>query len=201
MPATSPATPEQSPDQGSAALRALIRDARGAFGKPLRVERSQGRLSVMLEGQAIGTEGKSAIAPEVTSADAQTRLMLHDLKDQLDRCSNSRKGLPFLALLEQGLARRAMRAFDEVPLPALRKAAAQLQVLAEEPVLEGLALLQARLDVAIVGREEATPVVCKPNPLSSFFVDHKMEVREMSMTDFLHVAGPPDTAPGPLGNR
>jgi hypothetical protein len=201
MTSTSTVKPEGSPDPGSAALRSLIRNARGAFGKPLRVERSQGRLSVMLEGEAIGADGASALAPAATSAEAQTRLMRQDLKDHLDRCSTSRKGLPYLGLLEQGLDRRGMRAFDEIPLPALRKAAGQLQVLAQEPVLEGLALLQARLDVAIVGREETLPVICKPNPLSSFFVEHKMEVREMSMSDFLHVAGPPDTVPDNLGNR
>jgi len=199
MTETSPVEPNEPPDPGSEALRTLIRSARGAFGKPLRVERNQGRLSVMLEGEAIGADGASALAPAATSANAQTRLMRQDLKDHLDRYGNSRKGLPYLGLLEQGLERRGMRAFDEIPLPALRKASGQLQVLAQEPVLEGLALLQARLDVAIVGREEALPVVCKPNPLSSFFVEHKMEVRELSMTDFLHVAGPPDTAPGILG--
>ncbi|KNZ33622.1 MAG: hypothetical protein AD742_05595 [Methylibium sp. NZG] len=188
-----PAEPSESPDPGSAALRALIRNARGSFGKPLRVERSQGRLSVMLEGELGG-----ASAAAITSADAQARLMRHDLKAELDRYSNSRKGLPFLALLEQGLERRGLRAFDEIPLPALRRAAAQLQGLAQEPLLEGLALLQARLDVAIVGREEALPVVCKPNALSSFFVDHKLEVREVSMSDFLTVAGPPPTVPGEL---
>lgn len=192
---TPPIQPTQAADPDSAALRALIRDARGSFGKPLRVERSQGRLSVMLDG---GTADTPAQGAKATSAETQTRLMRQDLRAELDRCSTSRKVLPYLALLEQGLARRGLRAFDDIPLPALRRAAAQLQVLAQEPAIEGLALLQARLDVAIVGREEALPVVCKPNALSSFFVEHKVEVREVSMSDFLHIAGPPATVPGDL---
>ena len=194
----SPAESKPQPDPGSAELRALIRNARGTFGKPLRVERSQGRLSVMLESESASPSGAAARATAATSAEAQTRLMRQDLKVELDRFGSSRKGLPYLALLEQGLERRGMRAFDEIPLPALRKAGAQLQVLAQEPVLEGLALLQARLDVAIVGREETLPVVCKPNALSSFFVEHKMQVTEASMSDFLHIAGPPPTVPGDL---
>lgn len=191
-------TPNAPADPGSAELRSLIRNARGSFGKPLRVERSQGRLSVMLDSESAAGGGAAAPVSEATSADAQTRLMRQDLKLELDRCGTSRKVLPYLALLEQGLVRRGMRAFDEIPLPALRKAGAQLQVLAQEPVLEGLALLQARLDVAIVGREEALPVLCKPNALSSFFVEHKMQVSEASMSDFLHIAGPPPTVPGEL---
>ncbi len=196
-----PVKPNEPPDPASAALRSLIRSARGAFGKALRVERSQGRLSVMLEAQSAGSDGATAAAPAATSADAQTRLMRQDLGAHLDRYSNSRAGLPYLKLLEQGLERRGMRVFDEIPLPALRRAAGQLEVLAQEPMLEGLALLQARLDVAIVGREESVPVQCKPNVLSSFFVDHKLEVSEVSMSDFLHIAGPPATVPGELADR
>lgn len=192
---------KESPDPGSSALRSLIRATRGAFGKPLRVERSEGRLSVILEGDGAGNDGTAPATRAATSADAQTRLMRHDLKAHLDRCANSRTGLPYLRLLEQGLERRGMRVFDDIPLPALKRSAAQLEVLAQEPVLEGLALLRARLDVAIVGREESIPVQCKPNALSSFFVDHKMEVSEASMSDFLTIAGSPATVPSRLGER
>jgi hypothetical protein len=193
--------PNEAPDPSSSALRSLICATRGAFGKPLRIERTQGRLSVMLEGESVGNNGTAPADRATTSADAQTRLMRHDLKAQLDRCANSRTGLPYLRLLEQGLERRGMRVFDDIPLPALKRSAAQLEVLAQEPVLEGLALLRARLDVAIVGREEALPVICKPNPLSSFFVDHKMQVSEASMSDFLSIAGSPATEPAKLGGR
>jgi hypothetical protein len=198
------AKPSEPPDPGPAALRSLIRTTRGAFGKPLRIERSQGKLSVMLEADAAGPNGKAAAGnpsgtpPSATSPETQALLMRLDLQAHLDRCSNSRAALPHLAALEQGLERRGMRVFDELPLALLRRAAGQLEGLAQEPVLEGFALLQARLDVAIVGREESVAVQCKPNALSSFFVEHKLQVSEASMSAFMRAGGYPDTEPADL---
>lgn len=194
------AKPNEPSDPASAALRSLIRTARGAFGKPLRIERSQGRLSVMLEADGVGTNGKADVGmpPGAISPETQALLMRLDLQALLDRCSNSRAALPHLAALEQGLERRGMRAFDELPLALLRRAGGQLQGLAQEPVLEGFALLQARLDVAIVGREESVAVQCKPNALSSFFVEHKLQVSEVSMSAFMRAGGYPDTEPADL---
>ena len=60
---------------------------------------------------------------------------------------------------------------------------------------EGFALLQARLDIAIVGREESTAPLRKPGALSSFFVDHKMQVSEVSISAFMRAAGDPDELP------
>ena len=193
-----PAPPSEPPNPGSAALRSMIRTTRGSFGKPLRIERSQGKLSVMLEGDAASPRGKAEVDAAATSPETQALLMRLDLQAHLDRCANSRKALPHLAAVEHGLERRGMRVFDELPLPLLRRAAGQLQGLAQEPVLEGLALLQARLDVAIVGREESVPVQCKPNALSSFFVEHKLQVTEASMSAFMRIAGYPETEPAGL---
>ena len=193
-----PAPPSEPPNPGSAALRSMIRTTRGSFGKPLRIERSQGKLSVMLEGDATSPHGKAEVDAAATSPETQALLMRLDLQAHLDRCANSRKALPHLAAVEHGLERRGMRVFDELPLPLLRRAAGQLQGLAQEPVLEGLALLQARLDVAIVGREESVPVQCKPNALSSFFVEHKLQVTEASMSAFMRIAGYPETEPAGL---
>jgi hypothetical protein len=93
-----------------------------------------------------------------------------------------------------------MRVFDELPLPLLRRASGQLDGLAQEPVLEGFALLQARLDIAIVGREESVSVQCKPNALSSFFVDHKLQVSEASMSAFMRAGGYAETEPVDLSD-
>ena len=191
----------EPPDPGSAALRSMISAARGAFGKPLRIERSQGKLNVLLEGEPTGPSGKTAANNAATSLETQALLMRLDLQAHLDRCDNSRKALPHLAALEHGLERRGMRIFEELPLPLLRRAAGQLQGLAQEPVLEGFALLQARLDVAIVGREETVPVQCKANALSSFFVDHKLQVSEASMSAFMRIAGYPATEPAALPDK
>ena len=196
-----PGKTRELPDPGSAALRTLIRQARGAFDKPLRIERTQGKLRVMLDDGATGTNGKTAADSTATAPEAQVWLMHLDLQAHLDRCSNSRAALPHLAALEQGLQRRGMRVFEELPLPLLRRAAGQLEGLAQDPVLEGFTLLQAHLDVAIVGREESIPVQCKPNALSSFFVDHKLQVTEASMSAFMRVAGYPETEPADLSEN
>lgn len=183
------------PDTVSAALRSLIRAARGNFGNPLRIERSQGKLNVVLGADATPANGKPAVDSLVTSPDSQVLLMHLDLQALLDRCSSSRTALPHLAAVEHGLERRGMRVFEELPLPLLRRAAGQLDGLAQEPLLEGFVLLQARLDIAIVGREESVAVQCKPNALSSFFVDHKLQVSEASMSAFMRAGGYPETEP------
>jgi len=188
-----PSPSNARPDATSAALRTLIRAARGNFGTPLRIERQQGKLNVVLGGEANPAAGKVGVDSTVTSPDTQALLMRLDLRDLLDRCNNSRAALPHLAAVEHGLERRGMRVFDELPLPLLRRASGQLDGLAQEPVLEGFALLQARLDIAIVGREESVSVQCKPNALSSFFVEHKLQVSEASMSAFMRAGGYPDT--------
>ena len=201
MPSNPPGQPSDLPDPGCDALRLLIRTARGASGRPLRIERTQGRLRVMLEDESAGPGSKAAAATAVTAPDNQVLLMHLDLQALLDRCGNSRAALPHLAAVEQGLQRRSMRVFDELPLPVLRRAAGQLQGLAQDPVLEGVVLLQARLDVAIVGREESAAVQCKPNALSSFFVEHKLQVSEASMSTFMSIAGYPETEPADLSDK
>lgn len=190
-----PGPSNQRPDGECAALRSLIRAARGNVGNPLRIERQQGKLNIVLGGEANPAAGKPAVDGAVTSPDTQALLMHLDLQTLLDRCSNSRSALPHLAAVEHGLGRRGLRIFDEMPLALLRRASGQLDGLAQEPVPEGFALLQARLDVAIVGREESVAVQCKPNALSSFFVDHKMQVSEASISAFMRAGGYPDTEP------
>jgi hypothetical protein len=201
MPTPSSDPPSHRTDAACTALRALIRSWRGNFGRPLRVERAQGKLNVVLEGPPAGPGGRVEIDPAATAPETQALLMRLDLEALLDRCSNSRTALPHLAALEHALERRGMRLFDEMALPLLRRASGQLDGLAQEPVPEGIALLQARLDVAIVGREESVAVQCKPNALSSFFVEHKLQVSEVTMSAFMRIAGYPETEPLDLPDR
>ena len=195
MSAKASSPPVTPPDTGSATLRTLIKSARGAFGKPLRIERSQGKLRLVLEDEAGKADSKSPAYANAVSPESQALLMRLDLQALLDRCANSRAALPHLAVLEHELQKRASRVFDELPLPLLKRAAGQLEGLAQEPVPEGFALLQARLDIAIVGREESAAPLRKPGALSSFFVDHKMQVSEVSISAFMRAAGDPDELP------
>ena len=187
----SAATPGEPADT-SAALRSLIRKARGVFGRPLRIERTQGTLRVVLEDDSSAPVGDAERNPKVTAPRTQAVLMATDLRDLFDRCSRSRAVLPHLATLEHELNQRGMPVFEELPLRVLQRAAAQLEGLAQEPVLEGIALLQARLDVSIVAREEnAQAQQRKPIAPPSFLMDEKMQVSEASMTDFMLAGGDP----------
>jgi hypothetical protein len=177
------------------ALRLMIRAARGPSELPLRVERRQGQLRVALEDPARASKATTAADSAATAPETQAHLIDVDLRKHLDLCTGSRKAMPHLAAVENGIHRRGLRSLDDMPLPVLRRASGQLAASAPEPLPEGLALLQARLDVAIVAREEVSQtmrVTARDAP-SSFFVEHKLEVNEASMTDFLSAAG--DTPP------
>ena len=188
-PSPSSRSPGAAPDAG-AALRSLIRAARGVFGRPLRIERAEGKLRVVLEPESVASNPDDGDAAGATAPGVQALLMAADLKAHLDRCSRARATLPHLATLEHELKQRGMQVFDELPLRVLQRASGQLDGLAQEPVLEGFALLQARLDLAIVAREERSQAqTTKRSGPSSFLMDHKLQVSEASMSDFMLAAG------------
>ena len=188
-PSRSSRPPGATPDAG-AALRSLIRAARGVFGRPLRIERTEGKLRVVLEPDSVASKHDDGEDAGATAPGVQALLMAADLKAHLDRCSRARAILPHLATLEHELKQRGMRVFDELPLRVLQRASGQLDGLAQEPVLEGFALLQARLDLAIVAREEHNQAQkTKRSGPSSFLMDHKLQVSEASMSDFMLAAG------------
>ena len=60
-----PSPSNEQPDPGSAALRTLIRAARGNFGTPLRIERQQGKLNFVLGGEANPAAGKAAVERQI----------------------------------------------------------------------------------------------------------------------------------------
>ncbi len=186
-------TDPQGPD--GAALRNLIRTARGGSDRPLRIERNQGKLRVVLEGSSNPKGGPVADDTGVTAPEVQALLMRVDLKSHFDRCSNSRKSLPHLATLEHTIRKVGVRAFDELPLTVLRRAAGQLDGLAQQPVLEGFALLQARLDMAIVGREESVRGQARRAEPAVFHMDNKLQVNEISMSDFMRATVDPMANP------
>jgi len=119
--------------------------------------------------------------------------MRADLKSHLDRRTGTRAILPHLGILEHELGKRGMRTFNELPLTVLRRAAGQLNGLAEEPLLEGFVLLQAWLDMSIVDREERAQAETRQKLLlqSTLLIEDKLLVSEASMSDFLRVVGEP----------
>jgi len=191
-------TPSGPPIEGAETLRSMIRSARGVFCRPLRIERRQGQLCVALEDESGTPPADGSLQAVATAPETQASLMLQDLRAHLDRCTNSRTAMPHLAAVEHGMRRRGMRSFDELPLPLLQRASGQVQASTEEPMPEGLALLQARLDMSIVSREEIAQALRKKtrDAPSSFFVEHKLRVSEASMTDFLLAGGEPAAASG-----
>jgi hypothetical protein len=184
---------DEAPAVSLGALRQVIQAARNAFTRDLRLERSEGKLRVVLEAEAARPEpgrprphGPKDFGP--TAPELQAALMYLDLRSHLDRHHNSRTALPHLSMLEHGLKKRGMHVFEELPLKVLQRAATQLDGLAQEPVLEGYVLLQARLGLAILDLEEKAQAGRKRLARSSFLGEHKLQVSEASMSDFLAAA-------------
>jgi len=197
MRATPPSKPGDKPDQDSTALRSLIRSTQGGASRPLRIERSAGRLRVVLDE----AKGQPQGAVDPTAPASQVALMRADLKSHLDRRTGTRAALPHLGILEYEMGKRGMRVFEELPLTVMRRAAGQLNGLAQEPLLEGFVLLQARLDMHIVDREERAQADIR-NKLqlqTTLLVDDKLVVSEASMSDFLRVVGDPPEPFNPMG--
>jgi hypothetical protein len=193
MPANPPRNDGNAPDQGSTALRALIRTTQGGVSRPLRIERDEGRLRVVLDEAPTAADAPSKGEVRATAPANQAALMRADLKSHLDRRTGTRAILPHLGILEHELGKRGMRTFNELPLTVLRRAAGQLNGLAEEPLLEGFVLLQAWLDMSIVDREERAQAETRQKLLlqSTLLIEDKLLVSEASMSDFLRVVGEP----------
>ncbi len=189
MSSKSSTTPGQSPNPGGMPLRSLIRAARGVFSRPVRIEREQSKPRAALEEGSGAAQGKAQEHRADVAPETQATLMRSDLKAHLDRCGNSRAALPHLATLEHELKKRGMRVFSQLPLKVLQRAAAQLDGLAQEPLLEGFTLLQARLATTIVAREESAQVQIKLREPSPFLMEHKLQVSEASMSDFMLAGG------------
>jgi hypothetical protein len=97
------------------------------------------------------------------SRDPHVERMRHDLKHLLGQVRGSRYVLRHLATLEYGLKKKGEAIFDDMHLPALEKAAAQLESLIEQPVSAGVASLRARVRTSVQFRRRmASGVVFKP---------------------------------------
>jgi hypothetical protein len=141
-----------------------------------------------------------------SATDLQATLMRTDLKSLLDRAPGSRPVLKHLAMLEIRLRLEGPAVIEQLSLEALRHCAEQLETVLPHPVPQGVATLRARLDVALLARErdqaaESLPAAGAPTSFgapSSLLNEDKLEVRELSLTDFhLEVQGWAPTEPDP----
>jgi hypothetical protein len=129
----------------------------------------------------------------------QDAVPMHDaLRALLDGVPHSRSVLTHLAVIEHHLRRKGSLFIFDLPLHVARQALRQLDGLAVPPVDEGMAALRGRLADAIELRERLERHEKLNKPLSSFLVDHKLEVREVSLTSFDRAAlgFPPSQPPG-----
>lgn len=124
-------------------------------------------------------------SPNAPSA-ATPASMRAALSALLDGVPGSRAVLRHLAAVEHELGRkdREARFLTEAPLEQLLVVQRQLEGLIDKAPPPGLAALRLRLADSIRGREHAEELAARRQPVSSFFVDHKLQVTEGGLTDF-----------------
>lgn len=161
-----------------------MRLARAIFSQQLRVRRGDKGLKVVLE--AAPAERAQTANPIVSDETVRTLLMHTDLKGLLDAARGSRRVLRHLAAVEHGLEHKdagALFLFD-ISEERLRTALRQLDGLIVGSMSPGLAALRARMVDAIAAQELRDQRRATNEPISSFLVDHKLEVADARVTDF-----------------
>jgi hypothetical protein len=123
----------------------------------------------------------------MAAAEKAVHRMRDELKDLLDRHKASRRSLPYLAGLEHALKTKGVAAFDGMTERVLARALQQLDGVLTEPVGPGLAELRSRIVMAQTTCEQIEAAAAKNAGTSSFFTDHKLQVSEASVSDFMRV--------------
>jgi hypothetical protein len=122
--------------------------------------------------------------------DDQRALRMHAaLGVALDAAPSSRKVFRHLATVEHYLWRKGTLFLHDLSLQALQRTLEQLDSVAKAPLAAGLAALRECLVDAIATRERLQRQAELLQPRSSFFVDHKLEVTEASLSDFDRAMG------------
>jgi hypothetical protein len=104
--------------------------------------------------------------------------MQRALTELLDSRSSSRSALRHLAALEQQLKAGGDQRFDRLSAASLQTMLRQLDNLIEPPPPVGAQVLMTSLLEALERKRPPPPRTGPPDQISSFFVDHKLEVRE-----------------------
>jgi len=159
---------------------------KAVFTHHLQVRRASRGLSVALEPQADGAGTASAAAPH---ADQRALHMHAALRAALDAAPTSRKVFRHMAAVEHHLWRRGSLFLHDLSLPALQRTLEQLDGIAKPPLASGLAALRETVVDAIAAQNRLQRQNELLRPRSSFFVDHKLEVREASASDFARALG------------
>jgi hypothetical protein len=177
--------PRNDKPAGTGIGSAASRLAQTLFTRQVRIQRGAKGLKVVLDGPA--SEQASAQAnPIVSDETVQTLLMHSDLTALLDGAKGSRKVLRHLAAVEHGLEHRdagALFLFEIAP-DHLRMALRQLEGLIVGSMSPGLIALRSRMLDAITAQEVRERRRELQQPISSFLVDHKLEVIDAGVTDF-----------------
>lgn len=161
-----------------------VRETFGLLSKPIRLERSSGKVRVVLDAVPASAAQQSA--------EAAVQRMRDDLTNLLDRHRASRRSLRHLAYLERELNTKGVAAFDAVPEPVLTRASQQLEAVLTEPVSDGLAQLRSRIVVAQTAAEKVDAAARRNAGPSSFLTEHKLQVSEASVSDFMRVMAQSD---------
>lgn len=169
--------------------------ARAVFAQQLRLRRSDKGFKLVLEDPKAAAAGDDA-TPEAAAA-RQAQQMCERLAALLDAAPGIRRVLRHLAAVEHGLAHKdadGLFLFD-VPVERLRVALRQLDGLLGATVPPELDALRVRLLDAIAVQEKLAREAAQRQPISSFFVDHKLQVRDASNTDFQNATAEWDGGP------
>ena len=158
--------------------------AQALFTHQIRLRRGGKGLQFVLEDKSDpeGAAPAAALPPD----EQAVRRMRGDLTALLDAAPGTRKVMRVLAAIENGLQRKDSRAlflFD-LPLRRLEPALQQLDCLLVEPAAPGVVALRNRLLDAIKAQQALEHAENLRQPLSSFLVDHKLEVVEARPSDF-----------------
>lgn len=163
----------------------------------VKLRRNAGGLKLAFEADAKPRPGTNAAGSP--DGDVDAALMREALRALLDGAPQSRTVLKHLAVIEHHLGRKGSVFLFDLSLQVARQALRQLDGLVVPPIGKGLTMLRSRLTDTIDLRERLDRQAKLSKPLSSFLVDHKLEVREVSVTSFDRalLEFPPTHPPGP----
>ena len=162
-----------------------MRVAQALFSHQVRLTRGERGLQFVLErpeGAGPAVLPSDALPPD----EVAVRRMRADLTALLDSAPGSRQVMRYLAAIEGGLKHKDARGlflFD-VGIRRLEPALRQLDGLSVEPLASGLVALRERLVDAIRTQRAVEEAEHLRQPMSSFLVDHKLEVAEARASDF-----------------
>ncbi len=177
----------RSPDtQGTTWTRTLW-DKVCILNRQITLARSDGKVRVQFDRPAAAAREPQAR----TAAQESLDRMRAELTGLLDQHKASRRTLPHLAGLERALKASGAAAFGKLSERVLSMALHQLEGLMTTSGGTGLADLRARLVVAMTAIERVAAAKARDAGPTSFLADHKLQVSEGSITDFMRIAGEP----------